>query len=179
MQAKWVRKKSGFTIVELLIVIVVIGILAAITIVAYNGIQQRGRDAQRKSDLANIAKAYALYKVDKGDFMSTGSGCGAAGNGNGWFNYGDGNPANYPTSMSACLKNSGVISNELKDPSGQLSCGNNTPGSCRAYMKYNCGTTVYIFASLESIGTPTTATDATCQPNVDLSYGMNYFVTAD
>ena len=33
------KSKSGFTIVELLIVIVVIGILAAITIVAYNGIQ--------------------------------------------------------------------------------------------------------------------------------------------
>ena len=37
------KTKSGFTIVELLIVIVVIGILAAITIVAYNGIQSRAR----------------------------------------------------------------------------------------------------------------------------------------
>jgi prepilin-type N-terminal cleavage/methylation domain-containing protein len=37
------KKQTGFTIVELLIVIVVIGILAAITIVAYNGIQDRAR----------------------------------------------------------------------------------------------------------------------------------------
>lgn len=37
------KSKSGFTIVELLIVIVVIGILAAITIVAYSGIQERAR----------------------------------------------------------------------------------------------------------------------------------------
>jgi prepilin-type N-terminal cleavage/methylation domain-containing protein len=37
------KKQAGFTIVELLIVIVVIGILAAITIVAYNGIQDRAR----------------------------------------------------------------------------------------------------------------------------------------
>ena len=36
-------RETGFTIVELLIVIVVIGILAAITIVAYNGIQERAR----------------------------------------------------------------------------------------------------------------------------------------
>lgn len=38
------KAKSGFTIVELLIVIVVIGILAAITIVAYNNVQQRARN---------------------------------------------------------------------------------------------------------------------------------------
>lgn len=177
MQAKWMRKKSGFTIVELLIVIVVIGILAAITIVAYNGIQQRGRDAQRKSDLANIAKAYALYKVDKGDFMSTGSGCGAAGNGNGWYNYSDGAPASYPISMSTCLRNASAISVDLRDPSGQISCGLST--LCRAYMKYNCGSSVYIFANLESVAQSSTATDSTCQPNLDINYGMNYFVSAE
>lgn len=52
---------SGFTIVELLIVIVVIAILAAITIVAYNGIQSRARDTKRASDLANIEKALKAY----------------------------------------------------------------------------------------------------------------------
>ncbi len=68
------KSRSGFTIVELLIVIVVIGILAAITIVAYNGIQQRGRDAQRKSDVANIAKALELYYIDNGQYpLSSGS----------------------------------------------------------------------------------------------------------
>lgn len=48
--------KRGFTIVELLIVIVIIGILAAITIVAYNGIQQRARDAKMASALQSAAK---------------------------------------------------------------------------------------------------------------------------
>ena len=62
------RKQYGFTIVELLIVIVVIGILAAITIVAYNGIQQRGRDSQRLSDVKTIAKALELYYADEGRF---------------------------------------------------------------------------------------------------------------
>lgn len=41
---------------ELLIVVVVIGVLAAITIVAFNNIQQRSRDADRKSDIATIKK---------------------------------------------------------------------------------------------------------------------------
>jgi prepilin-type N-terminal cleavage/methylation domain-containing protein len=62
MQAK--KKNSGFTIVELLIVIVVIGILAAITIVAYNGIQLRARDSRRLSDMKSIEQALTLYSLD-------------------------------------------------------------------------------------------------------------------
>ena len=46
VQIKTTRRTSGFTIVELLIAIVVIAILAAITTVAYNGIQERVRDAR-------------------------------------------------------------------------------------------------------------------------------------
>jgi general secretion pathway protein G len=65
------KTKSGFTIVELLIVIVVIGILAAITIVAYNGVQTRARDNQRYSDVKTIVKALELYKVDNGRYPPT------------------------------------------------------------------------------------------------------------
>lgn len=61
-------RRSGFTIVELLIVIVVIGILAAISIVAYNGIQNRSNDTTVKTDLANLAKAIEVVSVDSGSF---------------------------------------------------------------------------------------------------------------
>lgn len=64
---KLVKKRNnqmGFTIVELLIVIVVIGILAAITIVAYNGIQKRASDTRRHSDIEIITKALELYYID-------------------------------------------------------------------------------------------------------------------
>mgnify|MGYP001255727289 CR=1 FL=1 len=62
------RKHSGFTIVELLIVVVVIGILAAIVIVAYNGITSSANDAAVKSDLANIVKRLELQKVEDGSY---------------------------------------------------------------------------------------------------------------
>ena len=60
--------KNGFTIVELLIVIVVIAILAAITIVAFNGIQQRSRDSSRGSAVTTLQKALALYHADHGEY---------------------------------------------------------------------------------------------------------------
>lgn len=61
-------KQKGFTIVELLIVIVVIGILAAITIVAYNGIQQRARDSERQAEMKSVEKALEMYYVDNGGY---------------------------------------------------------------------------------------------------------------
>ncbi|MNQ19996.1 Fimbrial protein precursor [compost metagenome] len=69
--------KKGFTIVELLIVIVIIGILAAITIVAYNGIQDRARQSKIDSDLSNIATAIKSAQALTGKTMN-----GITGNGN-------------------------------------------------------------------------------------------------
>ncbi|UXM91019.1 type II secretion system protein GspG [Paenarthrobacter sp. JL.01a] len=59
-------RRQGFTIVELLIVIVVIAILASITVVAYNGIQERARTTTVNSDLAAIQKAMLMYRADHG-----------------------------------------------------------------------------------------------------------------
>lgn len=75
------KTKSGFTIVELLIVIVVIGILAAITIVAYNGIQSRARDTQRAQDISTLIKALEIYRINNNGVYPTATPAGSDG---GW-----------------------------------------------------------------------------------------------
>ncbi|MET0979967.1 MAG: type II secretion system protein [Candidatus Saccharimonadales bacterium] len=59
------QNNSGFTIVELLIVIVVIGILAAITIVAYNGIQTRARATALVSGIKSADKAFRILAAEQ------------------------------------------------------------------------------------------------------------------
>jgi prepilin-type N-terminal cleavage/methylation domain-containing protein len=58
----------AFTIVELLVVIVVIGILAAISIVSYSGIAQRATAARLQSDLNSNSKLLELYKVEHDEY---------------------------------------------------------------------------------------------------------------
>ena len=59
--------QNGFTIVELLIVIVVIAILAAITVVAYNGIQTRSQNAKISSDIALLNRAIQSARVNSNE----------------------------------------------------------------------------------------------------------------
>lgn len=74
------NNQKGFTIVELLIVIVVIGILAAITIVAFNGIQNRGKTASGQSAANTIIK-----KAEAANSVATGYPNTASGTGTGSF----------------------------------------------------------------------------------------------
>lgn len=62
------KNMSGFTIIELLIVIVIIAILAAITLVAYNGVQVKARDSARSESVAQLQKALESYFVINGSY---------------------------------------------------------------------------------------------------------------
>jgi len=63
--------RQGFTIVELLIVIVVIAILAAITIVSYNGVTQRARETALMSDASSASTAMELDKIANGGYQTS------------------------------------------------------------------------------------------------------------
>jgi prepilin-type N-terminal cleavage/methylation domain-containing protein len=70
----WVSRSTalkGFTIVELLVVIVTIGILAAITMVSYSGVTQRATEAVLQSDLANASKRLKMYFTEYGYYPTT------------------------------------------------------------------------------------------------------------
>jgi prepilin-type N-terminal cleavage/methylation domain-containing protein len=64
------KRKLGFTLVELLVVMTIIGILTMITASNFVEVQKKSRDVKRKADLASISKALNMYYDDYGKFPS-------------------------------------------------------------------------------------------------------------
>lgn len=111
------KTKSGFTIVELLIVIVVIAILAAITIVAYNGIQARATFTKQVAEVDRIGKAIQLWSAANGKSLSQ-SGSGYQGQGQGFFST---TGVDYPTpSLENRLRESGYLTGSLDVNTGYM-----------------------------------------------------------
>ena len=133
MYNKHMRKTiRGFTIVELLNVIVVIAILAAITIVAYNGIQTRANNTQTIDATKQFIKAYSLYAIDNGDYPND-TGC-----------LGEGYPGNRCLAQDAtgfCFGVGGATSQSVNT---SLKPYMNSRVPSPSMQKISCGSTTYI-----------------------------------
>lgn len=166
------KSKTAFTLIELLVVIAIIGLISTIAVVALNDSRQKARDAKRKADLKQAQTAIGFYYDTYGDYIGSGSGYGSGGNGNGWFNYSGGS---YPESIAQALVDEGFTATEIIDPTGGRT---SSPTANYTYMKYHCGTPTraYVYAKLENVAQSSTATDGTCCPGCDSSYGMNYYL---
>lgn len=66
------NSRRGFTLVELLLVIAIIGILSTLVMANFIGIRQRARDAQRKSDIAQIQSGLEFFRSDQQRYPTTG-----------------------------------------------------------------------------------------------------------
>ena len=187
-------KTVGFTVVELLITLVIIAILVSIVIVSYGTYQERTRDAERKSDMQQLATALKTNLTWNGDFIESGSNCGSGGNGEGWISLSSAEVTTYMNSIEQCLIDRGLLdAGEATDPTG---CKRNSGGICggnptRAYMKMHCTVNgvkrAYVMASLETMPANNAALDSLCTTasgctvgcttaTWGTSYGMNYYI---
>lgn len=131
------RRPSGFTIVELLIVVVVISIIATITIVTFNGVQARARDTVRLQDMKSIIKALEAYKSVNGAYPAVTSTLNAGG----WEVSSDGNAA---TNYIAVLNASAISSKLPIDPVNTANPAATSPGRSSSnwiyfYYRYPAG----------------------------------------
>ena len=147
----WAKQK-GFTIVELLIVIVVIAILAAITIVTFSGLQGRGKDSRRTSEIGSIQKLLELYHADNGGYPMCGSNTA----------YVPPETNNTYNSVSNCLTSSLVPKYTSSLPVDPVNSGSNIYFYAVGYQKIggtnytNNHTDNYIIATkLDTVASPT------------------------
>lgn len=130
------KRSQGFTIVELLIVIVVIGILALLVITTYSGIQQKARNSKRQTDIQAVQTQLEAFFQDNGYYPSLADMKGT-GNG-GWLE----------THMKSLDKNA-LIDPSNSTQSDQLVAGTGTPK-------------VYAYNVTDSTGASCETTDTDC-----------------
>lgn len=131
----WAHKqKNGFTIVELLIVIVVIAILAAITVVAYNGIQARAKSTQLQSKLNGVYKKIEAYNAEFGSYPATQSGTLAISSSSNAMVYVDAN-CPWPTGTTTVTKTTTWVPGvDMTLPQSNGERGRGSSGGCFAYQ---------------------------------------------
>jgi prepilin-type N-terminal cleavage/methylation domain-containing protein len=84
---------SGFTLVELLVVITIIGILAGLVLGVAGNIQKKAAESRARVEIAAIETALERYRIDNGDFPDAQAASFASGD----SKYSAGNPSNYQT----------------------------------------------------------------------------------
>jgi len=126
------QKRTGFTIVELLIVIVVIGILAAITIVSYNGVVGKANEAKAKSELVNANQQILLAIAASGTDTAptTLTAANATATTGGILQYSAGNPTTDAYCLTSSTGKASYYQNNTTQPSP-------IAGACPGHLNAN------------------------------------------
>lgn len=93
---KRIKKQQGFTLVELLVVVAIIGLLSTLAVVAFNGARMKARDVKRVTDVKQIQTALALYFSDEDTYPA------ASGTASSTF---IASPLKGPNSLTTYMKN--------------------------------------------------------------------------
>ncbi|MDN5819525.1 MAG: prepilin-type N-terminal cleavage/methylation domain-containing protein [bacterium] len=177
--------KSGFTTVELIVVIVIIAILATIVIVAYPGYQTKINNDTRRSDLSQISAALKAYAQRNNNYIETGSGCGgSSGAGSGWLSLSSAESGSYQTSIVKCLQDAEVLDQDKDyvDPSGCFTSTTNCKTTGTGYMKKNCTLdgkkVIYLLARLMDQPSIDSEISSLCDGGLPwgTQYHVNYYV---
>jgi prepilin-type N-terminal cleavage/methylation domain-containing protein len=119
--------RNGFTLVEMVIAVAIIGLLATIAVYAFSGIQKKARDARRMSDIQTITDALELYKREYGRYpLNTDSDCSG-------YDAGYRNGAASGDDFIGQLTGAGILGRVPGDPKG-TSCT-----QTYLYYRYNAG----------------------------------------
>lgn len=122
----------GFTLIELMIVIAILGVLIAVGLTSFRTSQMRARDSRRKNDLRQIASALELYYNDKGLYPA---------NDTSWKIKGCGTGDNQVCEWGMAMTDSKGTIYMVKLPGD--------PSSARSYRYVKSGTSYKLYASLE------------------------------
>lgn len=105
MRRAIVRSTSGFTLIEVLVVVVILGILAAIVVPNIMSKPGEARIAKAKTDIRAIEQALNLYRLDNGSYPTTDEGLEAL--------------VKPPTAAGSNYKSGGYLPRVPKDPWGR------------------------------------------------------------
>lgn len=200
MKQRTIHGSKGFTVPELLVVIVLIAIISSVAVFGYGSWRGTTNDAKRRSDVQQVANSLSAYAIKSNNFVESTSGCGKDGGGNGWLGAGPAHTGagTYPRSIVECLQDANVLSvDSYVDPSkciwnSSATCGVSGGTPTKAYMKATCtkggAKVTYVMAYLETKPQIKATIDALCDGGTvagfdatsqkwGTNFSMNYYVT--